>query len=252
MPVRFANATAQQMLLANGLRQDPYFSSVVLLMHADGTNGGTTFTDSSSLAHSLTVSPAGPTTSTTKILTGTASHRGAAAGNIALPTSTAWQFGTGDFTIEWFGYAGNTGVLFAWCPQSTSAPFGFSLQLNGSSTGYIIYDKWATNYRTFSGGSENAGDWTHYSLNRVSGAWVGTMNGAVLSQANAAGDGVPATRDFTVNVGRMGSVYKDSDLGGSGLSGPGGNGFIDEYRITKGVARYTGAHSIPGIPFPNS
>lgn len=53
---------------------DPYFSSVVLLLHCDGSNGGTTFTDHSSAARTLTAS-GNTNTSTAQYKFGTASGR---------------------------------------------------------------------------------------------------------------------------------------------------------------------------------
>ena len=87
---------------------DPYFQNVSLLMHMDGTNGGTTFTDNSNYA--LSVTPTNATTSTTQVKFGTASAYFNGSAYLTMPTTSQFAFGTGDFTIEFWGYRlGNTG-----------------------------------------------------------------------------------------------------------------------------------------------
>ena len=82
-----------------------------LMLHCDGVNAGTTFTDSSSqhsgqTAH--TVSAFGNAqTSTTQKKFGTAAYYAtvAGAGYLTIPASDDWIFGTGDFTIDFWLYA---------------------------------------------------------------------------------------------------------------------------------------------------
>jgi len=59
---------------------DPNFADVVLLLHMDGANGGTSFTDNSNSAHTVTaVGNANTNTSVKKF--GTASYQGDGAGD---------------------------------------------------------------------------------------------------------------------------------------------------------------------------
>ena len=90
-------------LFAAAGNTDPYFSSVVLLAHFDGTNGATTTTDSSSYARTITLN-SGAALSTTSPKFGTASLLTDGADDYgSCAASTDFSFGTGtDFTVEFW------------------------------------------------------------------------------------------------------------------------------------------------------
>lgn len=71
-----------------------------LVLHADGTDAGTTFTDSSSSGHTVTaVGNAQLDTAQQKF--GTASGLLDGTGDwLTVPDSADWDFGTGDFTVD--------------------------------------------------------------------------------------------------------------------------------------------------------
>jgi hypothetical protein len=79
-----------------------------ILLHMDGANGGTTFTDANvgGSAHTWTANSA--TTSTGTLKFGTASENcGAGVGWIDTPDSADFTLGSGDFTIDfWFNRQG--------------------------------------------------------------------------------------------------------------------------------------------------
>jgi len=79
-------------------------TACVLLLHMNGANDGTTFTDDSPSAHSITAGGTAHTDTAIKKY-GAASYQGDGANGtqLTLPTSSDWQFGLNDFTIEfWF------------------------------------------------------------------------------------------------------------------------------------------------------
>jgi len=79
---------------------DPHFANVGLLLHMDGSNGSTTFTDSS--PNALTVTPSGNAQiSTAQSKFGGSSGLFDGTGDFLSPAITsALTFGTGDFTVE--------------------------------------------------------------------------------------------------------------------------------------------------------
>ena len=81
-----------------------------LLLHCDGSNGGTTFTDSSFWAHTPTVSGAVHTdTAIKKFGTASAQFDGTAGTHEHLDYASSPQFGfgTGDWTIDFWVYSPN-------------------------------------------------------------------------------------------------------------------------------------------------
>ena len=81
---------------------DPYFSNVALLLHMDGSNGGTTFTDSSSYARAVTASSVTTSTSTAGFFGTSAGSMagGSTTTRLSVADSTDFDFGNKDFTIE--------------------------------------------------------------------------------------------------------------------------------------------------------
>lgn len=226
--------------LSGTVATDPYFSSVTLLMHCDGTNGGTTFTDNSNTAHSMTAA-GGAITSSTQFKFGNASLRTRNAGDQVTCSNTDFDFGTGDFTVEcWYYYdaiftPNALGGIF-----SNSGTRNFFAGFGTSNNNLIFYG---------SGGPTDTTGWAHgmtggwYFL-----AWVRNgsnrtiyVNGTSIGTASDVG-----SSNFSPSAG---TAY----IGSSPASGtPTISGFADEFRVTKGVARYTANFTPPSSPFPNS
>jgi hypothetical protein len=211
---------------------DSDFSSVSLLLHMDGSNGSTTFTDSSSNGFTVTAyGGAQLTTSDKKYGTAAGSFDGANGTYVQTPADSAFAFGTGDFTIEmWLKPAtigDNDGVF-------TFGTTGPSLSLFGNN--------WWLSDADFGGssmGAASAGSWQHIAITR-SGTSArlfsdGTLRGTLTW-----------SKDFThnqIDIGRyalsFGTIYVY-------------DGLIDDLRITKGVARYTANFTPPAQAFPDS
>lgn len=207
--------------------KDPSFSSVAVLLHMDGANGGTTFTDSSSNARTVTrVGNAQISTAQSKF--GGASALFDGDGDY-LSTTISGGLGSGDFTLEfWYYKTVNSGWIFN-CRTSGTAGDGFDMRhdLQTTNSGGGI----------FSIATVPLNQWTHVAICR-SGTTMrrfidGTLNGSVTSSANFSG------ASFTIG----GSPY-----GNIGYL----TGYIDDLRITKGVARYTGNFTPPAAAFPNA
>jgi hypothetical protein len=111
------SASQQALLGAGGAAGLPVDANVILLLRMEGANGGTTFFDSSALVNTLAAS-SGPTTSTDRAKSGTASCKCVGTGYLSL-TGTAGTELPGDFTAECWAYWTQT-------PAGTSAPFGLT------------------------------------------------------------------------------------------------------------------------------
>lgn len=219
-------------LRPKSLTPDPFFSSVNLLMHFDGS-----FVDNSSLATSLTTVGTIQTTATnTKF--GSACFLGTAQGGLRLTTGlTPYSFGTGSFTIEAWIYLATTfataGIIAggrtsitdstAWLFYVTGINAYF-LQNNAAN---VVIGSMATN------------SWNHVAVSRTGTSTRLFING------NQAQITTTDTRNYACNELNVG-------FDGSGTSnGNSLNGRMDELRITKGVCRYAANFTPPTAAFPN-
>ena len=134
---------------------DPDFSSVSLLLHGDGTDGSTTFTDSSS--NNFTVTANGNAqidTAVKKYGTGSMEFDGTG-DSLTIADNAAFAFGTGDFTVEaWVNFndiSGSQQIV-------SSYSLGFSVQYEGA---WKIYLAGGTNVMTRSF-TPNTDQWYHH------------------------------------------------------------------------------------------
>lgn len=220
---------------------DPYFSSVALLMHMEGVNGGTSFTDSSSSHKTCTVI-GGTTTSTAAEKFGSSSCliTGTDAGGISLASSADFGFGAGDFTIEGWVNVGNV---------STRLNTILDLRVSGTGIQFFVGGGIYTVPANSIGCSSNTGIlatatgmsanvWTHVAITRASGTVRGFINGVLVFT-------VSDTRTYGSSL----SAYIGRDTGGTSYQGFGG--YLDDLRVTKGVARYTANFTPPTAAFPD-
>jgi hypothetical protein len=205
---------------------DPYFSSVSLLLHMDGSNGSTIFTDSSSSPKTITAY--GSTqVSTAQSKFGDASMLLAVGDYI---TASSVTLGTSDFTIEVWIYPSSVTDYQALISQGDTDSTGcFVFGLSGS----VLYLTADGSTRYFGSVSIAANQWTHIAVTRSGSTYTFFVNGVL--------DGT-ATYDLnhTETPFKIGRGY-DGILNYSG--------YMDELRVTMGVVRYASAFTPPTAAF---
>jgi hypothetical protein len=148
---------------------------------------------------------------------------------LTAPSNAAFTFGTGDFTIEgWFyvnSFGANGFIPFDNRASNTSVPFNVGVTAAGLP---YLYEG-ATAPTGSSGITLNT--WAHIAWVRTSGVLKMFVNGVSVYSAA-----------YTVNL-----TGTNCTIGGgvNGLAGYFLNGYIDDFRITKGVARYTANFTPP-------
>ena len=213
---------------------DPYFSSVSLLLHMDGTNGSTTFIDSGPNALAVTaVGSASISTSGPKWGTGAADFDGNG-DSLTIAANSVFAFGTGDFTIEGWFYSRTTGssqrgmIDFRTTASGTN---GIMLREDGTA-GFLVWLNNGTLLSTATGRIANT--WQHVALVR-SGTTI-TLFVDGVSKASAT-----SSADMTDNRFRLSGFVDVQDATFTY------NGKVDDVRITK-VARTI---SVPTAAFPD-
>lgn len=222
---------------------DPYWSSVSLLMHFDGDDGSTVFTDSSPTPKTST--PFGDfKLSTSWKQYGTASGRALAAGDYLRITSGGDElsFGSGDFTIEiTFRLASIQGGVANYIYDSRWGSSPNSPQISVTEIGTISFLRSGVELIT---GTTTVSAGTTYvvSVSRVGTALRMFVNGVQEggTQSNATVWAVgSASNPLTIGANTFNSSY--GPLLGS----------VDELRVTKGVGRYTADYQPADAAFPD-
>jgi hypothetical protein len=232
---------------------DAYYSSVVLLLNMNGTNGSTTFTDGSASVKTVTRSGDAAISTTQSKFGGASAVFDGTGDSLSVANNADFDFGSGDLTIEaWVYISANStadtdgsrtaNIVNTW---NAVAPItGYALNIMGSSsttgTG-LAFDTW--------GGSSNGtlyratvtvaqSQWHHIAATVSGGTRRLFLNGTEASgTTTAVGAGYTQANSFS-SAFRVGQTQ----LSGYPLAL---NGFVDDLRVTKGVARYTANFTPP-------
>ena len=213
---------------------DEEFGNVSLLLHGDGTNGSTTIVDSSPSPKAITVfgdaqistaiaDPFGGTDVGVLAFDGAGDY-------ITTSADSAFQLGTGDFTVEFWARPSasndNDGVF----------TFGTS---SSSLAVYILNNSWRI-ATSGSGGIQVAAailnTWQHVAVTRSGTSLRFFLNGI------QSGLTISNSTNFVDNQLNIGYYFNTNFAY---------NGFIDEFRLTKSLARYTSNFTPPTAPFPD-
>ncbi len=206
-------------------------SNTKLLLHMDGSDGSTTFTDSSSSAHTVTASGDAQVDTAQSQFGGASALFDGTGDKLTVTTSSALDFGTGNFTVEmWFrpdSVSGNERGLWSVRPGGSNNSL-VSIHRQGSEIQSFIRDQSNTVYDiTTSGLGLAINTWYHVALVR---------NGTSMKLFV---DGVEEGSSTVDSGDIMGDSVTDHIIGGSN-GAPSGDysGHIDELRISN-IARYT-------------
>jgi hypothetical protein len=223
---------------------DPSFSSVSLLLHCDGTNNSTTFTDSSNAVRTLTAAGnAKISTAQSKFGGASAAFDGTGDYLTASYSTSAFDWWATDFTIEAWVYAASWS---GWSRANGSNPFSCLIG-NMAPTGNTAY--WAfgpcedAKLRFFYwSGAENhvatsatlpTNQWVFISMKKNSSGVTLYINGTASGGTSAVTVTPQSSSSVALSIGSCDSKSI--------------NGYIDDLRITK-VAR---SIAVPVAAFPN-
>ncbi len=216
---------------------DPYWSSVVALLHFDGTDGSTTFTDETG---KVWTANGNAQIDTAQSKFGGSSGLFDGSGDyVTTPSSVDWDFGTGDFTIELFArFFAHTSVMTLVGNYENSTK-GWSFQRRSDSNTFRF---------SHGDGALIGAPWTP-----TDGVWYHMAACRQGTNLRLFVDGTQIGTTVTNSTDISGSA-EALVLGALRYSAPIQyfNGWLEEVRITKGIARYTANFTPPTTPFPNS
>ena len=222
---------------------DPYFNNTVLLLHLNNNVTDTSGTNATITNTSVTFN-----NSIVRFGTHSAVFNGSA--YLTAPTSSNFSFGTGNLTIEFWVY--NTASSTINAPimsnytDGANNPNIWNIYLTSSGSIVMNFYNFATagayTAPTNKPTSPTNNTWTHLAFVRNGADFLLFKDGAISTNTNFFGTAaVDAGTSYPLSIGR-------NSYAGQGVF----NGYIDDLRITKGVARYTSAFTVPQFAYPDN
>lgn len=219
---------------------DDQFTKISLLLNGDGADGSTVVTDRSGSPKAFTAYGSAQISTAQSKFGGSSMKLNGSTDYFQTPANDAFAF-PGDFTIEF------------WALKSANGSNGYDTALttdtsNGSaSNGWFVelstsrgFGMWYSSSSVIqaSAASPNDGLWHHWAVTR-SGSTVRAFQDGVLLASSTSSAAILANGPF--GVGGSQNLYQYRF-----------NGYIDDLRITKGVARYTANFTPPAASFPTN
>ena len=223
------------------------FSNVKLLLHCDGGDTATTFADSSTSGRTVTAH-GGAQLDTAQFKWGGAS--GLFDGNgdyLTVPHSADFDFGTGDWTVELWYRPAALDIQRALIGK-VGAPGFYPFRIRVNATGYVLgycTDGSATYITPDAGPAVSVGAWSHIAFVRRSNLITLYVDGVATGSPVSMGAAL-FTNSAPLCIGSYGADF----AAGSG-AGSCAYGHIDDLRIIKGEAMYSGDFTPPSAPFPD-
>ena len=223
---------------------DADFASVSLLLHGDGTNGSTTFTDSSATPKTVTANGNAQISTAQSMFGGASALFDGAGDYLSIAYSSALSLISGDFAVEAWIYlttltAGSQAIFDKDGVSGASYPQYALLITSGGKLSAFLgngngVSPTGTTYTGTTTVTLNA--WHHVALVKTGSTCKGFLDGDQEWSASAATmyEGSKALL-IGYSAGQPSTAYF--------------HGYIDDLRITKGVARYTGTFTPPAAAF---
>jgi len=208
---------------------DVYFPQTKLLLPFNGVNGATTTSDLSNSNISITFNTSDTISTAQSKFGGSSAY---VTNNIEASSSDGFNMGTGEFTYEGWFYLTSLSNSFSFFDQwAADASGNFQIWHSTAASGKIRW-YYSGNSLITSTTTLSINQWYHIAFVRSSGVLKMYINGT----ADA------TTLSFSSQYGKTGSLWmgwQHTNSTGTPLY------YIDDIRVTKGVARYTANFTPP-------
>jgi concanavalin A-like lectin/glucanase superfamily protein len=223
-------------LIGGGLDQ---FTKI--LLHMDGANAGTSFPDAAKPSRAWTAGGTGVTSTVAQKFGSASLNCGAVTGWIDTPDDADFTLGAGDFTADcWFNVQGGAGTSRQLFGQVDSGNFVGNMSISAIllTTNSLRFNacQGTTLVSTFGVATITAAGWHHFAAVRSGGTLMQFLDGVLENSVAISGSVNDSAFKFA--VGRLGEVVVS-----------GWNGFIDEFRLSVGIARWTANFTPPAAPY---
>jgi hypothetical protein len=218
-----------------GTRTDSNSSSIVLALPMDGANNGTTFTDESATikgsgsAKTITRNGDTKTVTTQSKFYGSSGYFDGSGDYLTAGTSSDYIFGTGDFTVECWAYFNVLNTDNALITNHNNDSNWVFKVVSGK---FLFYPGDGNGSSIIGTSTISTGSWYHFTATRQSGTLKLFVNGVLETTAALSPN---YSLNNTLHIGAQ-----QNNLAGTYL-----NGYLQDARLYKGVAKYTSNFSPP-------
>ena len=229
---------------------DIYYPSSSVLLHFSGSNNSTTISDSGPNNVSITVSGGAKITSSFSKFGGTSLFLGGTNGNyLTIPVVSGGPLDVNNqnFTVECYIYitATTTGMIASRYNSSAGSGnynWDLSLTSTGKLQGLISQFNNNNSYNLITGLTTLATNtWHHIAYVKSSSLQTLFLNG-----------NIDVSGSITITTSDSGQAIRiGTSVNSDGSTNAPIAGYIDEFRITKNVVRYTGSFTTSSLEFPN-
>ena len=221
---------------------DDFYSNVTLLLHGNGTDGSLIFTDSSNYVKQLYPYDDASISTAQSKFGGASMYFGGSGGCAVLGSVSAdYDFGSLDFTIEASVFI--TGSLSIYQPILSNTRW--TLLVDSDQGGLVSFGCIVAGDAVVVTSAVPAvvNQWMSIAVTR-SGSSLSMFIDGVLTNTSVISGPISASNQPL-------GVGGNSRGGGAALALGTFTGYIDELRITKGIARYTSNYTLPTVAFAN-
>ena len=172
---------------------------------------------------------------------------------LTVPNSTDWSFGTGDFTIDFWQYSTNFIRYFGWAATQnntnmTQAGWVVASDVPDTSNpascnaGFVFEDGGVQYYFYTTGNLIVKNTWQHIAIVRYGNTVTAYINGTAAGSMDVTGRTINtyANATWVLDIGNARGNY---------ASAYNMYGYIDEFRISKGIARWTATFTPPTLAY---
>lgn len=215
---------------------DPNYASVILAMHMDDA----ALTD---LKGSVVTLAGGASRSAAQSkFGGYSAYLNGSNQHLSIPTSSVYDLGTSDFTIEMWVRFDAVNIGHGLLSRRYDGAAGWCIVANETTIAWraVIGGSWIDGFCFTTGVTFVPNQWYHVALVRIGSAFATYIDGILRGSATNAG----AIQDTAqpLRIGVATTATNEAPM----------KGYVDDLRITKGVGRYSADFTPRIFPFPNS
>ena len=227
----------RQFKLTGSTVGDVYYPQTVLLAPFEGTNGSTSTSDSSTKNHSFSFSGSSLSISTSQSKFGSSSlfhnNQSSTTDHVSLGTSSDFLINQNtEYTFEFWYRALDTTTppVFSFGTYNSVIQYRITCTGDGNLAFKSGSGGWGWGSITIGGGTLTVDTWKHCAIVRNAGTLTLYVDGTSVASASTGNWG------GTSGTMRIGTYFGDARSGYF---------YMDDLRITKGIARYTGNFTPP-------
>ncbi len=227
-----ATGTGEGKIYYRGAIDGGIDSNTVLMLHMDGSDEGTVFTDVSDTPHTIAANGDANTEDSEKKFGVTSTEFDGSGDYLSISNSSDWDFENNTFTVDFWVYFNDISVTHTFFGRSNNVNL---FQFYGSSS-VLNLNNWSVGGSNHSW-SPSADTWYHIALIGGNGSTDGAIYVDGIKLTDITSTGYSSTGDFI--IGKQLSQSRDLD------------GYIDEFRVSSG-ARWTSNFTPPTKSYVSS